>query len=84
MILGSVSQSEDKSQGISLQEPDDFQNHIMHNINRNLKRNFKHLLFTRLRNRIEEVRGIQGELEAALQEQRELMSTCLQEIGREV
>ena len=62
MNLGSVSQSENTA-GVVLQQSAN----IMQDINRNFKRNFKHLQLRRLKNRLEEVKAIQNDLNFSLQ-----------------
>jgi hypothetical protein len=60
--LGSVSHSENTA-GLVLQQSAN----IMQDINRNFKRNFKHLQLRRLKNRLEEVKAIQNDLNFSLQ-----------------
>lgn len=84
MIDGeNYSQTEAKSQVISIKELDDeFQPSFMNNINYNLKRNFKKLLQKKIRNDVDELRTIQSDFVAFVREQRNVVMEFAGVIGK--
>lgn len=84
MIDGeNYSQTEAKSQVISIKELDnEFQPSFMANINYNLKRNFKKLLQKKIRNDVDELRMIQSDFVAFVNEQKNVVMEFAGMIGK--